>query len=142
VIPRDYITEWRTHAPWLTDAQVEQDLVISKALVDIYSHPLLKGSLAFRGGTALYKLHIKPPARYSEDIDLVQVKVEPAGPVMFDVEPTSKRRHGFPSETQVKRGHRVVGGHKELVEKLGRNDPCPCGSGRRFQEMLYAQGAL
>lgn len=142
MIPRDYITEWRTHAPWLTDAQVEQDLVISKALVDIYSHPLLKGSLAFRGGTALYKLHIKPPARYSEDIDLVQVKVEPAGPVMFDVEPTSKRRHGFPSETQVKRGHRVVGGHKELVEKLGRNDPCPCGSGRRFQEMLYAQGAL
>jgi SEC-C motif len=56
----------------------------------------------------------------------------------FNVEPTSKRRHGFPSETQVKRGHRVVGGHKELTEKLGRNDPCPCGSGRRFQEVLYA----
>jgi predicted nucleotidyltransferase component of viral defense system len=82
VIPRDYITEWRTHAPWLADAQVEQDLVISKALVDIYSHPLLKDTLAFRGGTALYKLHIKPPARYSEDIDLVQVTAEPAGLAM------------------------------------------------------------
>ena len=23
-------------------------------------------------------------------------------------------------------------------EKLGRNDPCPCGSGRRFQEVLHA----
>ncbi|MEM6551746.1 MAG: SEC-C metal-binding domain-containing protein [Planctomycetota bacterium] len=23
-------------------------------------------------------------------------------------------------------------GCKELIEKLGRNDPCPCGSGRRF----------
>ncbi|MBL0916879.1 MAG: SEC-C domain-containing protein, partial [Sphingopyxis sp.] len=21
----------------------------------------------------------------------------------------------------------------ELVEKLGRNDPCPCGSAKRFQ---------
>ncbi len=45
---------------------------------------------------------------------------------------TSKRRKGFPSETQVKRGDRVVRGHKELFEKLGRNDLCPCGSGRSF----------
>jgi hypothetical protein len=36
----------------------------------------------------------------------------------------------------VKRGHRVVHGEKELLEKLGRNDPCPCGSGRSFQELL------
>jgi SEC-C motif len=54
-------------------------------------------------------------------------------------ERTSKRRRGFPSETQVKRGRRVVHGEKELVEKLGRNDPCPCGSGRRFQELLSTQ---
>ncbi|NJN46042.1 MAG: nucleic acid-binding protein [Candidatus Competibacteraceae bacterium] len=47
-------------------------------------------------------------------------------------ERTSKRRKGYPSETQVKRGQRVVTGDKHLVEKLGRNDPCPCGSGRRF----------
>jgi uncharacterized protein YecA (UPF0149 family) len=45
---------------------------------------------------------------------------------------TSKRRKGFPSETQVKRGVRIVHGNKELKEKLGRNDLCPCGSGRRF----------
>jgi uncharacterized protein YchJ len=55
---------------------------------------------------------------------------------------TSKRRRGFPSETKVKRGVRVVHGDKELTEKLGRNDLCPCGSGRRFQEMLSAQRAL
>ena len=48
----------------------------------------------------------------------------------------SKRKKGFPSETRVKRGHRVVGGDKELIEKLGRNDPCPCGSGRKFQALL------
>jgi uncharacterized protein YecA (UPF0149 family) len=45
---------------------------------------------------------------------------------------TSKRRKGFPSETRVKRGVRIVHRNKELREKLGRNDLCPCGSGRSF----------
>ncbi|NJD08802.1 MAG: hypothetical protein FIA97_20270 [Methylococcaceae bacterium] len=57
-------------------------------------------------------------------------------------EVSSKRRKGFPSETRVKRGSRIVGGEKELLEKLGRNDPCPCGSGRRFQALLHAQRRL
>ena len=51
-------------------------------------------------------------------------------------EATSKRRKGFPSEANVKRGVRIVNGDKELVEKLGRNDLCPCGSQRKFQELL------
>ena len=55
----------------------------------------------------------------------------------------SKRRKGFPSETRVKRGDRTVrGGEIELHEKLGNNDPCPCGSGRRFQELLPQQRPL
>jgi hypothetical protein len=82
VIPRDFITEWRAEAPWVQDFQVEQDLVISRALVAIFSHPLLRDALAFRGGTALYKLHLRPAARYSEDIDLVQTRAEAAGPMM------------------------------------------------------------
>ena len=82
MIPRDYITEWRSQVPWVQDIQVEQDLVISRALVEIFSHSLLAKALAFRGGTALYKLYLKPAARYSEDIDLVQMRAEPAGPVM------------------------------------------------------------
>lgn len=82
MIPRDYITEWRAEAPWVQDFQVEQDLVISRALVEIFSHLFLREALAFRGGTALYKLHLKPAARYSEDIDLVQTRAEPAGPTM------------------------------------------------------------
>jgi uncharacterized protein YecA (UPF0149 family) len=49
-----------------------------------------------------------------------------------DFEITSKRRKGFPSESQVKRGIRIVHGNKDLIEKLGRKDLCPCGSGRRF----------
>ncbi len=54
----------------------------------------------------------------------------------------SKRRRSFPSESRVKRGHRFVHGDKELIEKLGRNDSCPCGSGRKFQEVLHAGEAL
>jgi uncharacterized protein YecA (UPF0149 family) len=54
----------------------------------------------------------------------------------------SKRRRGYPSETAVKRGERTVGEDKELVEKLGRDDLCPCGSGRRFQTVLHAQRTL
>ncbi len=55
---------------------------------------------------------------------------------------SSKRRNGYPSETNVKRGDRVVHGDKELIEKLGRNDPCICGSERRFQEVLHAHRPL
>lgn len=79
MIPRDYVTQWRAHAPWAMDAQVEQDLVISRALVELFRVPGVAGRLAFRGGTALYKLHLTPPPRYSEDLDLVQVRPEPIG---------------------------------------------------------------
>lgn len=82
MIPRDFITEWRAHAPWVTDRQVEQDLVLSRALVELYSRPEIARSLAFRGGTALYKLHLRPAARYSEDIDFTQARAGPIGPVL------------------------------------------------------------
>lgn len=57
-------------------------------------------------------------------------------------ERTSKRRKGFPSETQVKRGLRIVHGDKELREKLGRNDPCPCGSMRKFKKCCMRTGCF
>lgn len=82
MIPGDYITEWRQQAPWVQDAQVEQDLVLSRAIVEIYKDAVLAEGLAFRGGTALYKLHLRPGVRYSEDIDLVQVSPEPIGATM------------------------------------------------------------
>ena len=58
---------------------------------------------------------------------------------------TSKRRRGFPSEAKVKRGSRGVQtalGFKDFVEKLGRRDLCPCGSGRVFQGVLPEVGAV
>ncbi len=82
MIPKDFITEWRASAPWVADRQVEQDLVISRALVELFSRPPIANALAFRGGTALYKLHFRPAARYSEDIDLVQISPEGIGPAL------------------------------------------------------------
>jgi uncharacterized protein YecA (UPF0149 family) len=54
----------------------------------------------------------------------------------------SKRRKGFPSEPKVKRGVRIVHGNKELTEKLGRNDLCPCGSGKRFKKCCRNAGCF
>jgi len=82
MIPRAHITEWYNLAPWLLEAQVEQDLILSRAIVEIFSDPFLSETLAFRGGTALHKLFFQPPGRYSEDIDLVQIKEGPIGPIL------------------------------------------------------------
>jgi len=86
MIQRAYITEWQNHAPWQFPEQVEQDLIISRALINIYSDELLKDKLAFRGGTAMYKLFIAPPARYSEDIDLVQIKPGPVKEIIRNLQ--------------------------------------------------------
>ena len=82
MIPRAFITEWRSSAPWVSDAQVEQDFLICRVLVDLFSNKLIAENLAFRGGTALHKLFLKPPSRYSEDIDLVQIKAGAIGPLI------------------------------------------------------------
>jgi predicted nucleotidyltransferase component of viral defense system len=68
--------------PWPSDAQVEQDLVICRALVEIFNHDFLKDKVAFRGGTALHKLYITEKSRYSEDIDLVLIKDEKYAPII------------------------------------------------------------
>lgn len=82
MIPRPYIAKWQEHAPWREFSQVEQDLIISRALVEIFSDEFLRENLAFRGGTALHKLYLNPASRYSEDIDLVQIKAGPIKPIM------------------------------------------------------------
>jgi len=82
MIPELHINEWKKQALWQLNAQVEQDLIISRAIVEIFSDDLLRKSLAFRGGTALHKVYITPQIRYSEDIDLVQIVSEPINPVL------------------------------------------------------------
>jgi len=82
VIPRADIVAWRQVAPWADDAMVEQDLVLSRALVDVFSGARLARAVALRGGTALHKLMLDSPGRYSEDIDLVQTEAGPIGSVL------------------------------------------------------------
>ena len=82
MIPRPHIAAWQEHAPWKSFAQIEQDLIISRMLVAIFSDDFLYENLAFRGGTALHKLYLNPAPRYSEDIDLVQIKEGPIKPIM------------------------------------------------------------
>lgn len=82
MIPRAYLQEWSAKAPWPDLRQVEQDLIICRALCDLFNAPGLKGRIAFRGGTAINKLLFREPLRYSEDIDLVQVRPERIGPTI------------------------------------------------------------
>lgn len=79
MIPRAFLQEWTAHAPWPDPRQVEQDLIICRALCDLFSSRPLQGKIAFRGGTAINKLLFEKPLRYSEDIDLVQTQAEPIG---------------------------------------------------------------
>ncbi len=82
MIPRMNIIAWSAKAPWPEMRQVEQDLIISRALVELFADPALAQELRFRGGTALHKLHLPKPLRYSEDIDLVRTAAGPIGPVL------------------------------------------------------------
>lgn len=72
MIAQAYLNEWTSQAPWPTALQVEQDLVLSRLIVEIAGHELLGGELASRGGTCLHKLHLPKPLRYSEDLDYVR----------------------------------------------------------------------
>ena len=67
MIPQAAITHWRNVAPWPQDAQVEQDLILCRGLVEIFQDTALSKALLLRGGTALHKLLVTSPHRYSED---------------------------------------------------------------------------
>jgi len=82
MIPRSHIQQWTAFAPWADLRQVEQDLIISRALCDLFASDSLRGRIAFRGGTAIHKILFDRPLRYSEDIDLVQTKQGPVGGII------------------------------------------------------------
>ncbi len=82
MIPMAYLNAWTQHAAWPDLRQVEQDLIISRALCDLFNDEFLASRLAFRGGTAINKLLFGKPLRYSEDIDLVQTVAGPIGPTV------------------------------------------------------------
>ena len=78
-ITRQDILAHQAVVPWAAQYQVEQDLLLCRAMVALFDDNFLSGQIAMRGGTLLHKAHLAPASRYSEDIDLVAVGTRPEG---------------------------------------------------------------
>lgn len=104
MIPKAFIVAWRQFAPWISDAQVEQDLIMSRAMVALFENRTLAKTVAFRGGTALHKFYFKPAHRYSEDIDLVQITSGAIGPLLDSIQESLNPFLGVPRRKQSKGG--------------------------------------
>ena len=85
MIPYNTVTAWGITHPWSTREQIEQDLLLSKAICDIYNNEKLAKELIFRGGTALNKLILKESYRYSEDLDFVRTSAGGIGEIMREL---------------------------------------------------------
>jgi len=104
MIPEAFIIEWSAQAPWQSNEQIEQDLILSRSLIEIYNDPYLNEDLAFRGGTAIHKLILPNAVRYSEDIDLVRRKPGPAKETIYRLQ----QQLSFLGKSKVERGKNNV----------------------------------
>jgi predicted nucleotidyltransferase component of viral defense system len=82
VITQADVAHWRTRVPWTSPENVEQDLVLSRLIIEFANHPLLGDDLVFRGGTCFHKLWLDRPWRYSEDLDYVRRNEGSVGDVL------------------------------------------------------------
>jgi hypothetical protein len=82
VIPTAYVTDWERRAPWPTREQIEQDLLLSRLIIEIANDEHLRDELVFRGGTCLHKLYLPTALRYSEDLDYVRTTAGGIGPII------------------------------------------------------------
>ena len=85
MIPRDAIVEWGFEHPWPEFDQIEQDILLSKAMIEISNDEVLGEELALRGGTAFHKLFMPKPYRYSEDLDYVRTTEGGIGDIMTEL---------------------------------------------------------
>ena len=104
MIERGSLVLWKRETPWRDDVQIEQDLVLSRALVELYRNDVVAETCTLRGGTALNKLVFRPAARYSEDIDLVQEIPGPIGPLLDAVRDCITPWLGRPKVERLTRG--------------------------------------
>ena len=107
MIPRAFVIEWQHTAPWVADEQIEQDLILSRILVELYQNEFLKDQLIFRGGTALNKLYFPSPVRYSEDLDFVQKTAGPIKEIVQTIQSTIDPWLGKSSTESRKDGFRI-----------------------------------
>ncbi len=99
MIFQEHIDEWTKVVPWQEARQIQQDLIITIALLKLYNDPNIRNTLAFRGGTALNKIFFEKPYRYSEDIDLVQIESGPIGPIFKLIKDALESFLGKPRST-------------------------------------------
>ena len=93
-ITRQDILAHQAVVPWAAQYQVEQDLLLCRAMVALFDDKFLSSQIAMRGGTLLHKVHLAPPARYSEDIDLVVVGIHTSSPTVMPRDLTGCSRMG------------------------------------------------
>lgn len=120
MIPENFIIAWRRYAKWQTLAQIEQDLIISRALVNLYNNLYIKDTLVFRGGTALNKLFLASGARYSEDIDFVQKRAEGVGATIDAIRAALQPWLGDPAWKITQRSAKLVYKYESINKMPGK----------------------
>lgn len=120
MIPAGFVAAWSAQAPWPSPAQVEQDLLLSQVLIEIYQDDYLRDELVFRGGTCLHKLHLPVPRRYSEDLDFVRTTSSGITPLTNAVTALGERL-GFEVSTRISQ-------HPKIYLRTHAADAAHCGS--------------
>lgn len=47
MIPQANLLEWKDNAPWSSLQLIEHDLILSRAICDLYQHPVIGENLVF-----------------------------------------------------------------------------------------------
>lgn len=100
MINKEAIIAWSNNHPWPESDQIEQDLLLSMAICEIANNDLLKEELVLRGGTALHKLFMPKPFRYSEDLDYIRIGYGAIGDIMKELTLLGQR-NGFNVSTKM-----------------------------------------
>ena len=58
LITRRDVIAHQSVVPWPGQIQVEQDLLLCRAMVELFEDAFLQGQIAMRGGTLLHKVHL------------------------------------------------------------------------------------
>lgn len=138
MIPQSSIDYWRSKSPWSSDLQVEQDLVLSRAVVEIFADDELRELVAMRGGTVLNKFHFAGGSRYSEDIDLVKVLAGKGGPLLDAIRKKLDPWLGVPKREIKERGMNLVYRFKSEAEQIPMRLKIEINTVEQFSVMGYS----
>ena len=98
-ITRRAVIAHQSVVPWPSQIQVEQDLLLCRAMVALFDDSFLQSQIAMRGGTLLHKVHLAPASRYGDDIDLVVVGERPEGHIRKAIHRVLRAVLGTPKQS-------------------------------------------